>query len=570
MSDKKCGCGISNKESSDSEVFEYYMKKDYEKLAFSNLKQPINSNGDTIIHVLARNLDKQAFETIRKYNPKAITYSVINTPNKLSELPIHHALESIKMNEQIGYDFIDYMVNELGASTNLPDINNRTVVNISKDTKVSYNTNDSINNLNDIVIRNIRKLSKIEDFNINTFIDQFISKQNVNRNVDFIKNITNHYSNLEQKGGYSKRRINSHFTDWKNSYDSFVVPNKNKILDTYIDDINNNIKMIDEWKKEKDRYKLEEERLKLEEEKTRNLRLFGGKNDDETREREIKLMERRKELMDEYNNTIGGKRIRKNNNDKPLVSKQNRKRNIKQTSNEMENLFSEDATTDTDLQRVNSIMKIDTDDDNKSSNIQHHITYGHHGSLTGNQERLRKRKFRRDPKLVEIYNSFVKKIMDFLDVDENTAKFYRSAIKINIENANPELRKWENDTLKMKEMEKIFENKEKLQEALDKIDMDQVKKFMEERKELFEKRREERRKEWEARKKEREEKKSKKDVTTEIEPKSDDKPNKKSTKKKSEPKTKKTKKNKEDETKQSRIVENGYIQSDEIIFSPSG
>jgi len=52
--------------------------------------------------------------------------------------------------------------------------------------------------------------------------------------------------------------------------------------------------------------------------------------------------------------------------------------------------------------------------------------------------------------------------MDALEVDEQTAKLYRSAIKITIGKENPELRKMENDELRVKEMEKIIDDKKKI------------------------------------------------------------------------------------------------------------
>ncbi len=105
-----------------------------------------------------------------------------------------------------------------------------------------------------------------------------------------------------------------------------------------------------------------------------------------------------------------------------------------------------------------------------------------------NQERPR------DEKADEMYRSFIKKIMDLLGVDEETARLYRSVLKINLENNNPELRKRENDALKIKELENLMENKKKLQAALDKIDIEKIKKFMEERRKEGEKIREERKK----------------------------------------------------------------------------
>ncbi|CAH6420665.1 Hypothetical protein MVR_LOCUS192 [uncultured virus] len=92
----------------------------------------------------------------------------------------------------------------------------------------------------------------------------------------------------------------------------------------------------------------------------------------------------------------------------------------------------------------------------------------------------------------ETYRSFVTKIMDLLGVDLETAREYRSALKLDIEMKNPELKGRIHDALKVKEMEKLFKNKTKLKETLDSIDMDEIKKIMRERKEEYEKRRDER------------------------------------------------------------------------------
>jgi len=145
--------------------------------------------------------------------------------------------------------------------------------------------------------------------------------------------------------------------------------------------------------------------------------------------------------------------------------------------------------------------------------------------------------------------------MDFLDVDEETAKDYRSALKINLENSNPELKKRINDSLKIKEMEQYFESKDKLKAALKKIDMDEIHKIMSERKEFSEHRREEAKKRQSEKKKVRHEKR-KSDTSSET-------PNSSPTSATS-PETPKTKTVR---AKKSKTAENGYLKSDEIIFS---
>lgn len=156
------------------------------------------------------------------------------------------------------------------------------------------------------------------------------------------------------------------------------------------------------------------------------------------------------------------------------------------------------------------------------------------------QERVRKRNEKAD----EAYKSFLGKIMDLLGVDEEQARLYRAAIKVNIEENSPELRKRTNEDLKIKEMEKVFENKAKLQAEIKKIDMNKIKEIMKQRKEAWEKRMDEI-------KKARDEKNSSKNTkkTTKKDPTST-----------SEKITSDTKAKKQ--VKKKSVAENGYVISD--------
>ena len=147
----------------------------------------------------------------------------------------------------------------------------------------------------------------------------------------------------------------------------------------------------------------------------------------------------------------------------------------------------------------------------------------------------------RNPEADEKYRAFVKTIMDLLNVDEDTARLYRSAIKITIERKNPELRK--DELLKIKEMENIFESESSLKATLKKIDIDEIKKHMAMQKQKSE----ERRKEFGQ-------------STTE---------NKKpvSTKKNDDAETPKDKKKKQKRVNAARVASNGYLVSSEFILS---
>jgi hypothetical protein len=145
----------------------------------------------------------------------------------------------------------------------------------------------------------------------------------------------------------------------------------------------------------------------------------------------------------------------------------------------------------------------------------------------------------RNPEADEKYRSFVKTIMDLLSVDEDTARLYRSAIKITIERKNPELRK--DELLKIKEMENIFESESTLKSTLKKIDIDEIKKHMAMQKQKSE----ERRKEFGQ-------------STTE---------NKKTVSEKKNNDEPKDKKKKQKRVNAARVASNGYLVSSEFILS---
>ena len=152
-----------------------YDKKDFEYLAHSNLKQPIDNDGNTIVHLMAKRLDMAGFELIKSYNPSIFSYDVINLPNKKRQLPIHLALKAeINNNRDGSRKFVDYMINTLGANPDIPDNKNRIIV--SKNSKENhtsiYNMSDKINQMNEKIIANIRSIAqlaetKVEDLSKN-------------------------------------------------------------------------------------------------------------------------------------------------------------------------------------------------------------------------------------------------------------------------------------------------------------------------------------------------------------------------------------------------------------------
>ncbi len=639
-----------NTQTINNDVMMLYNKKNYDALASLNLKQPINVDGDTIIHLMAKNLDKAGLELIMLKNPNAITYDIINFPNKKSKLPIHMAMETIKENNMKGDEFIGFMVNTLGANPEIPDNANRIIIsnNINKNNKSIYDINKkNIEQYNKTVINNIRDLTKLASPEI----------QNFKTDEDFIKTINDHYLSQMMNGGYTgKRQISDRNTNGQNvrryvaddlsengNNNSFVSKNKNQIMENYDNNKNRNsdnkLRSVSNFMKQNNQYNKRKEELKIQEEKLRNDRLIGGNNMYQNIEEENRLYKQRNEM--EKNYMIGGKKKSTNkkfkydwktedfnlsteNDDSYEISNNNRnnKRSYKKGNDNYDDdskhnwktddfiLTTEDE--DYDLERVNAVDNNsrgiqwddndnDDEDDDNIRDDEYDIAEDEYDEQMDYQSRNKNnyddddgsdygenfdymdmfdsQDRPRDTKIDDVYRSFVKKLMDVLGFDEETAKIYRSAIKIKIGEMNPELRKRSNDALKVKEMEKIFENEKSLKNFIKGIDIDKVKEYMAKQKEENEKRREEFTKKRENNpKKNRSRNKprnkpnvSQSDSTENASSEQIDNSKKKNTKT-SGSKAKETKSSNQNSTRkkttQSRTVDDSYIKSDEIMFSP--
>jgi hypothetical protein len=698
-----------NNQKINTNLLNLYSKKNYDAIAFENLKQSVNNNGDTIIHLMAKNLDKAGLELIMLKNPNAISYDVINTANKQSQLPIHLAMETIKNNNITGNDFINFMINTLGANPEIPDKANRIIVNNtnSKQNNSIYDMNEkNIKEYNNTIIKNIKDLSKLLTGSFDSSNDE-----------DFIKAISNHYLSKTQtmSGGYSgKRQISDRDINKKqvrryvmddlsesNNNNSFVAENKNRIMENYNNNRNttynsrqmggfmiktnqfknlqdeNNLD-VDEQRYREDERQMYENRKDLEKNymvggKRKNKKnnfaddwrtddfiltsdnnesdeKISGNNKYESNKsyRSNKDMEdnrygsnknyrSNKDMKDNdddnnenmkhnwktddfslttendddymYNNSRNTKN--KNTNDDDDDYMYNNSRNTKKDNTNDDdddyyddrndrddndddmnddNVNDDDDVNDDDYdvndddddrnnqyRNNNNDNDDDGDDDDDDNDNGTDYTNFSYMDMFDSQDRPRRL---RDAKVDEMYKSFVKRLMDVLGIDEETAKLYRSAIKITIGEKNPELRKMSNDALKVKEMEKIFENDKKLKEFIKNIDMDFIKDFIEKRKEENEKRREEFKKNREDKAQNKSKNKSRnrnKNDTNKKTPESESTTTSDST---NEPKNKsgiKESKSKNDETKtsknrkktvQSRTVDDSYIRSDEIVVSP--
>lgn len=711
---------------SNSSALDMYLTQNYSALANSDLRQVVDTDGNTVIHHMASNLDKNALQKISETNPNAITYDVINKSNNNGELPIHKAMQTIQEyttknpsgknsdflqknwnNKQQSmsnmgngsalqylkngknqidsifdqkrkkiYDFyhqiiedtgnfyktemdrvndffekqrnasadtlqkmkqksdqfISYLIN-LGSNKDIPDKNNRIIVGQESNQSVFYDKTKA-KSLNDNVVNNIKNLTQLAQSKANTFGNNLgqilpstsnppsIDSMQTNSKIQFINNLTKLYGKAVQTGGRQQGMSNiedmNSFSEWSNTdtNNSFVTKSKNKLMENYNSaymhnqDMNKNINKNTALSMNSDLNNLRRQSmdLKLNEEKLRNYRLLGGNDNQKLRQKEKTLRENRQKINQKinkkFNYQAGGKKdfdmdsdsvvdavdeseasdaddyadvhVDSDPEDTILESEEETRLNDmflnNRTKNNSDSLNLGINSDDSD----DSVDSVDSDSNNtdnvknKKSKINN-SNFLNYSNIFSSQERPR------DEKASEIYRSFVQKIMDLLGVDEQTAREYRSFVKITIENTNPELRKRENDALKIKEMENIFENKDKLQKMLDKINMEDLRKYMAERKEFGENRR----KENENRRKDKSKDKSKDKNSDKNSDKNKDK-NKMTLVKNTDSAMDKISKSKNTDkakiktdtntkpktTKKSKVVEDGYLKTDEIIFSP--
>ena len=501
----------------------HYHNKDYKALANCDLKQIINSDGDTVIHLLAKDLDQLGIDLLLRYNPNQMR-NVINAQNKKQQTPIDKAIETNGNNRE-SHQFVNYMIDNGAASNNI--------------------VREKLQNMNNAVVDNIKNLRDVAKDKIGqakTFLANII---NDNDNVDFIKKLTNYYAG--QSGGYNGRRTirNSQSNSHSNidaltengANDSFVTGAelKNNFLnhydmnqyagadsDVYIDsdsdsDVDSDVDSdyesnsgsnpnIKDW---------------ITDDIDKNSRVYNGNNGNNGN-----------------NSNKNGNNSNKNGNNSNKNGNKNNNRN-KYDNDDIDLIdnYDIDAIDNYGKYGLNSRYNDRYDNDDDVDAMENYDNM--------NQDRPR------DVKSDETYRSFVKKIMDNLDVDEETAKFYRSALKINLEKANPELKRRVNDSLKIKTLEDLINNKEKLKAALDKIDLDQIKQYMTERKSEGDRRRQEN----EGKPKENRSNRGTREQSTNKT--SDDTIT-------PEPSDKKIRKKK---ITNQKIAKNGYLLSDEIILS---
>lgn len=572
-------------------IISLYEQKNFKSLAGIYLGMPIDSYGNTIVHIMAKNLDKDAFQEILKYNNTAFNYSIINKPNKKNEFPLHVALESTEKNDISNYEFIKYMIDILGANPEIPDNKNRIIVinNDNKnDTHNQFSMNEKIKNLNKTVINNIKNLTMLINKKNNSNYKDTSRDMTMNSNTNFIKDIVYHYNELlthpnnkqnivdigtkqpfnhvvnnnllpyhnnnltSQYGNILPYPNNNPLRQFSNNFrggnneskqnnynDVFKLPDdvKRNIYNNNDNDMFGGAKKTQTNKKStskkstskkspikkttknpnrKKMKNIKNDKYNISSDDSSDDNLFGGNSSDFEK---INIFNS-SDNNDRYNahsNTNNNKtdtdsntnnKTNTNNNKTDTESNTNNKTNNNKSNTSKNNDRRIDNNTDknindsdTDIKKKNKSKDKYGDYDEKfdyadnsfyewiESNDNSDDDYDHKNDHKNDRIRHKREKSEKQKKIDDIYRSFIKMIMDFMNVDEDKAKLYRSALKITIEEAHPELKGRQNDELKVKEMENIISNKEKLVSALKKIDLDKIKNKMEQLKSDAEKKR---------------------------------------------------------------------------------
>ena len=565
-----------------------------------------DGQGNTIIHDKAKKLDKEGLESLRINNPELFTYENMNMTNNKGETPLQLAMMTIEEQNIPSHEFIEYLIN-LGANPDIPDAKNRVLANDSQNKSIYNNTTNqrTIEKLNDNVKKNIKALTQLIEPEPKT-----TTAPPANTNVDFIKKIQDYYASISkslfgktaQSGGRRRNKRDRNIYNLTeeddmvtDNNDSFVIGDndKNRLVDDYdrenLDNKNNNNNnnynnMFYGGASEDDMntlsdigtfndYTIEDDNMMDNVNEDTNddesVMLIGGEN-------------RNNRKTKSFNDSWDSDDFRFNSDSDSSFGDDTNVINDTNYDDVKTDVFDIDVgpdftetETESRYERSNrfnpNVNYFDSDNTDDIIDEERYDTY----SAIFNQNRPR------NEKVDEIYRSFLQKIKDLLGVDDETARFYRSAIKINIEQNNAELRKRENDELKIKEMESIFESEAKLRATLDKIDMPAIKKYMEETREEAERRRAERNKLRDEKNKSRNG--SQKKITDRpTSSKTTDRPTSKPNDKPNDKPTDKPKKSRKTTTttekiatsdkkprpaKKFKVAESGYLQSEDIEFS---
>ena len=458
------------------------------------LSKLMDNDKNTYMHIIAKKLDLNLIKKLSMKNMKDARHAV-NMQNINGQTPLHMVLDADSNNMDEKYKIIDYFIEKLLADPSIADNSNRIIVK-----EGSLETQNNLVRHNDI--------SKSDDYLIN-IVNIERMNEDVSKNFDdmsFIseksdKNISSNNDNMSVRKNLNKFSVNHIDTNMDLQGSNDIVNFVDKLLSIYSN-------------------KNDQSGL------ANNSKQSGGAIS------AISVKGRRK---------IGAN-----------ISSESDKFNTFDTSdfNGGDSIKLSDMNTENG---ANSFLLPKSIKNNLLNDFKNFMAV----TSTSNLSEMSRMRTQRDPKLMDVYKSIVAKIGDHLGLDENDAKLYGTILKIVVGQKNPELKKPENDEIRLKEIEKIVQSKASIEEALVGIDIDALKTSINERMAERQKKREEYMKN---------KTESTSDVSSGNES-TDEKPAKKTAKKVAKKTATKTAAKKT--TTKSKVTENGYLLSDELIFSPN-
>jgi len=167
-----------------------YHQRNINDLCKKNLTEKMDVDGNTILHIIAMNLDHDTLQQINNLIPSQL-HGCINTKNNLGESPLHKALDSLNNMNTQDDSIVTFMIKILGADPNIPDNNNRIIIPIEDSLSPSSSLHNDILRLNNDVIQNILELSKLSSSHIKSLHQSSKTEKSINSNAlsDQLKNI---------------------------------------------------------------------------------------------------------------------------------------------------------------------------------------------------------------------------------------------------------------------------------------------------------------------------------------------------------------------------------------------
>lgn len=416
-------------------ILQWYHEKNYDNLAmFCSMDEPLDPQGNTLMHYMARDLNQEAIMQIMRRDPRLISYNTVNKSNNPYDrmMPIHMALDTLIEKDIDDHSFIDFMVQQLMAATNIADGKNR-IIKLQEEDQMIYpfNNEETEQKVKDIYARNDDILQCINK----------IAKREEKIRKEICDNKTSEYSELE-----TQRE-----TETTNCEDDVLsilsLPFRRMSKDQ---DIRNVLEVLEYHEAEKSKLSSQ----------------VGGKETKKPKKKTVKKAAKK--------TTASKSRAR--------VSDSEEEENDEWYTNKIQESGKNDSfvtkNRETLMRQINADSESESDPDTESESDPETESDSNSGRARHISEEEQKKRDEHN----ETYRKFAQTIMDKMSVDEDTAKVYRAYVKYKVieQNKGKELFKRSNEGERLKKMDEIISNTTKLKKLLENLDVDAIKKILNE------------------------------------------------------------------------------------------